>query len=192
MNTYTADSIRTVDVSAWEDWESPDMTRPYEVVASPHGETVRAYFATADEALEHANAIAALAGTYDTSWGTEAVNTEATIYLHVVPAPALVVGAEVRVTAGANDDVVGGGTVIAMDDKHVTVEQVSIWTHNGVEVERSSSPVRFSRNAYKFLPVPAVVLKCWHEDDVTGETCTRPYKSHGGIHTSSSGLSWPV
>lgn len=192
MNTYTADNIRTVDVTDWDAAERPDMAFPYEVVASPQGETVRAYFATEAEALEHANAIGALTGTYTTSWGEEDVNTRAAIFFHVIQEVVISEGVGVRVTAGAHDDVVGGGTVIALDGLFVTVEQVSVWTRNGVEVERSSSPTRFSRSAHRFHPVARDVLKCWHEDDVTGETCTRPYKGHGGIHTSDSGLSWPI
>ena len=37
-------TIRTVDVSDYAAWERPDMSRPYEVVSSPAGETIRAHF----------------------------------------------------------------------------------------------------------------------------------------------------
>lgn len=76
-------TIRTVDVSDYAEFERPDMTRPYEVVSSPAGETIRAYFTTEDEARAEVATIEALTGTYMTSWGEQPLNTDAHINHYV-------------------------------------------------------------------------------------------------------------
>ena len=80
MNT----KVRITDVSDWEEYERPNMATPYEVVASPMGETISRNFATMMEAQEFAKEIADMRGTYTTSWGEEPYNTETTIILYVV------------------------------------------------------------------------------------------------------------
>lgn len=60
------------------------------------------------------------------------------------------VGQNVRITAGINGDVVGGGVVLAVDMIHVTVAQPFVWRSNGVIVERGTTPTRFSLSTHTF------------------------------------------
>lgn len=82
--------IRTVDVTEWDTVERVDATAlPYEVIASPYGETISQRFATKAEAQEQVDYVESLAGkSYMTSWGEQAVNTEVTV-LHYVDTSAM-------------------------------------------------------------------------------------------------------
>lgn len=81
-------NITRVNVTDWADWERPDMSAPYAVISAPVGETITRYFATEAEAIAEAEAVAALTGTYMTSWGEQPISTEARIILHHVDTPA--------------------------------------------------------------------------------------------------------
>lgn len=84
MNT-TARHVTPVDTADLEDYEIPAL--PYAVICSPYGESIEREFATEAEAQEFAGKIASMTGTYNTSWGEQAVNTEVTILHYVSAAP---------------------------------------------------------------------------------------------------------
>ena len=83
MNTTRP--VTTVDTTEWEDYERPAL--PYAVICSPYGESLRRQFATEAEAQRFAAEIAGMTGTYNTSWGEQAVNTEVTILHYASAAP---------------------------------------------------------------------------------------------------------
>lgn len=83
-------TVRTVDTAEWSDGEREgiDWANPFVVTSSPYGETLTHKFPTVEAAQEHAATMAALTGTYMTSWGEEHVNTEATIVHYINSTPA--------------------------------------------------------------------------------------------------------
>lgn len=83
-------TIRTVDTAEWSDGEREgiDWANPFVVTSSPYGETLTHKFPTVEAAQEHAATMAALTGTYMTSWGEEPVNTEAAIVHYTNSTPA--------------------------------------------------------------------------------------------------------
>lgn len=89
-------NIREIDTADWEVSErASELALTYEVISSPYGETLAQRFATEAEAVAAYNEIAAMTGTYNTSWGEQAVNTEAVIWHYVDSTPAPVKAAHV-------------------------------------------------------------------------------------------------
>lgn len=149
-------NILTTNVTEWAEYERPDMSKPYEVISSPAGETVRAYFATEAEALAEVAAIAALSGTYSTSWGEQDVNTSARVIYYVIDAPTAPAPVEVGSYVRVSDEsgVVGGGIVTAIDSYYITVNQPYAWRYNGVVTERGYTPSRYSvRHTFQAIPL---------------------------------------
>lgn len=83
-------NIREIDTADWEASERAEVVAlPYTVTSSPYGETLFQAFATEAEAVEAAEYVQGLTGTYNTSWGEQDVNTEVVVshYVDSTPAP---------------------------------------------------------------------------------------------------------
>ena len=84
-------NIREIDTADWEASERAEVAElPYTVTSSPYGETLFQAFATEAEALEAAEYVKGLTGTYNTSWGEQAVNTEVIVSHYVDSTPEVV------------------------------------------------------------------------------------------------------
>lgn len=95
-------NIREIDTADWEASERAEVVAlPYTVISSPYGETLFQAFATEAEAVEAAEYVQGLTGTYNTSWGEQAVNTEFVISHYVDSTPDVEAVYTVTTTAGA-------------------------------------------------------------------------------------------
>lgn len=101
-------NIREIDTADWEASERAEVEAlPYSVTSSPYGETLYQAFATEAEAIEAAEYVQALTGTYNTSWGEQDVNTEVVVNHYVNSAPEVTEVTEVDACVDCTQAVAG-------------------------------------------------------------------------------------
>lgn len=101
-------NIREIDTADWEASERAEVVAlPYTVTSSPYGETLFQAFATEAEAVEAAEYVQGLTGTYNTSWGEQDVNTEVVVshYVDSTPADAPKAPTAAEIASNASDAV---------------------------------------------------------------------------------------
>jgi hypothetical protein len=119
------------------------------VICSPYGESLRRQFATEAEAQRFAAEIAGMTGTYNTSWGEQAVNTEVTILHYASAAPTPIERAVERADAILAQDGVsirGLGYTLTDEDGHVIASDVPYSMALNLVWERKSGTYHISRN----------------------------------------------